>query len=202
MGAYLDYLGSGQPAAGGHFRLGLSTGSTTTIAGGAAILCLRWTDPAHYFVLLSCQIEAAITTAFTTAQLVDAALFVNHSWTTAPSGGTSVYPFAIPGTGKMRVQGGGMQNSLVSTLQIATTAALTTGTRVPDSNAIGEVQLQTTNTLGGSDTRTLYSLDTLNDHALVLGVNEGIEIQIPTTQGAVGVVKYYVNLRWAEVTQY
>jgi hypothetical protein len=37
---------------------------------------------------------------------------------------------------------------------------------------------------------------------MLFGVNEGLNLRIVTTQGAAGVVKYYIRLDWAEVAAY
>jgi hypothetical protein len=200
-GTYLDYIGTGAVLPGGHFRVGVLTGSTTVISGGGAISCLRWVDNAHQFVLLRLKVYANINTAFGTAQLSDIALFINRNWTTVPSGGTSIMPFGVGATGKVRDQGGSMQNSLINTWQVATTSALTTGTRTQDSNPVAYGMFNIT-ALGSAWETTLYDVAYANEHPIVLGINEGLEVQIITTQGATGKVVYYLDFAWAEVNNF
>jgi hypothetical protein len=200
-GTYLDYIGTGVVVPGGHFRVGVATGSTTGLTANQAICSLRWTDAAHQYILLKLKVYANINTAYSTAQLSDIALWFNRAFTVAPSGGTSVVPFGVTATGKVRDQGGSMQNSLISTWQVATTGNLTVGTRVQDSRPIAYGQFNII-ALGSTWETTLYDAAYANEHPVVLGVNEGLEVTIPTAQGSTGVVVYYLNWTWAEVNNF
>jgi hypothetical protein len=196
MVACLDYLGSGTVTPGGHYRVGLKTGKTTVITGGAAMLCWRWTDSSHLFVPLRIDVTAEIDTAFGTAQINDLALFVNRAWSTSPSAATAV-TFST-GEQKMRDMGGGMSDlaTFAPVVQIAATGAVTTGTRVQDTYPVGYGVFTVGNSAGNTGSLTLYNVAYGLNHPLALTANEGLEITIPTTQGASGKVVYYVNMKF------
>lgn len=208
MAFSLDYVGNPSSPAGGHYRLGLVTGGTTGLTANQAFFCLRFAGPAPLqFALINMRLNANISTAFGTAQLVDAALWVNRNYTTSPSGGTTVLPFK-PNENQMRDVGGvGMQplggvGGVFAGIQISTTAALTTGTRTQDTNPIGYTQFNNSNALGNCAESEIFKLTPGVSHPLLLGVNEGLELTVPTAQGATGVVKYYVSMEFALINQF
>ena len=199
----LDYTGASGLTPGGHFRTVLKTGLTTGMGANAPIASLRWAPAAGNLMLalLGVHAEMVITTAFTTPQAVDLEMFVARGFTAADSGGTAV---VLSGNNqKMRDGGGGvaMSASQIADLRAATTAALTAGTRTLDTTAIGSAVFGQSNVVGNADQRDLYRLEPA-DHALILAANEGLVFQVPTAQGAVGVVKYVISIKHAEILTY
>jgi hypothetical protein len=198
MSAFQDYVGQGQANPGGHYRLGLTTGLVTGLTAKQAFFSLFWANPTQYFRLLRLKVTAAVTTAFTTAQLSDVALYVNRGVSVAPSGGTAVLPIAV-GNNVMADTGVAapmeqLQSGFTGgAIQIATTGALTVGTRVQDTQAIA-YDVFNIIALGSADRSLLYDVANGLEYPLTLGANEGIELVVPTAQGAAGVVKYYVDL--------
>jgi hypothetical protein len=199
MGAWVDYLGTGATPPGGHYLVALATGATAGLTANQAILTWRWSDASHLLVLLNCKVSANVNTAYDAAQMIDAALWVNRSWSTAPSGGTTVV--FKPNENQVRDVGGSMAplQSFGSTCQVATTGALTTGTRVKDTYPIGYAQFNNSNALGNSAEVDIYNTVYGLDHPLMLGSNQGIEVTVPTAQGSTGKTVYYITLRVAVV---
>jgi hypothetical protein len=197
MGVYQDYVGLGQTAPGGHYRFGVITGAVVGLTANQAILCWRWMDINHPLRIYRIVVEATINVAFGTAQASDIALFVNRNWTSAPSGGTAILPFKA-NENVMATQGVGVAMNQLSaltatgTLQVATTGALTTGTRMQDTLPIKQGCFNCI-ALGSADVRTLLATDYGNEYPLTLGNQEGVEITVPTAQGATGKVVYYIN---------
>ncbi len=201
MSVYVDYVGQGSIPAGGHFRMGLKTGLTTILNSGDPVISLRWTDQSHQFVLHHCRAWANINTAFTTAQMVDLELFVARGFTASDTGGTAALPAG--NMNQMRDVGGARMNtSGLGDLRAATTVALGVGTRTLDGNSVGVAMFNQANALASTWEAVMYDCRVNEDHPLILGANEGLVWTIATTQGAVGKVRYYVNLVWSEVLTY
>jgi len=178
----------------GHYRASMMTGLTTGIAANGAILSLRWADTVRLFVPTRIQVGCAITTAFTAAQALDAEAIIARAFTASDTGGT-----AILLTNDQQKMRGIMGSSLVTDLRVATTAALGAGTRTLDGVGIGITSFPNTNGLGsGSSLVDLYAFSAYH-HPPAIALNEGLIVRLPTAQGAVGVVKYYLVLEWAEV---
>jgi hypothetical protein len=202
---YIDNQTGYGGGAGGHYFASLITGLTTGMAANAAIASLRWGDTgptttpssiAHprVFVLLNVDVGAVCTTAFGTAQSVDAELIIARSFTASDSGGTQV---TAANVSRARAT---MPPSLVTDLRVATTAGLTAGTRTLDGVGFANCTIYTQNTAGGGDTmQSVYACEAAGMHPVTLTTNEGLIVRVPTAQGASGVIKYYIALTWAEV---
>lgn len=179
----------------GHYSLAAATGLTTVIAAGGSLFSFRWTDSSSLAVIYRVEVNAGVTTAFTTGQPVDCDLIVARAFTASDTTGTSLLPSGQ--ANKMRTSI--MTSSLVGDVRIATTAALSAGTKTLDAQAIG-IAAFAGNVVGAVGTPTdLLQTTASGEHPLVLSANEGFNIRVVTTQGAVGVVKYYVRVNWAEV---
>ncbi len=204
MGVFIDYVGQSATPAGGHYRLSCrTTGLTTTQASLVPIFSLRWTDPVHYFVLLDFKIGVGVNTAYTTAQIIDAYLYVARQYTVADTTNTTAVAVPSGNMAKMRDFGGSqMSSSSVSSILVANTAGMTGSTRTLDTQPIGASVLSCAAALGSGAESQLYSCNFGNDHPLVLGVNEGLVVTIFTAIVTPGTSQYYFNLRWAEVTQF
>jgi hypothetical protein len=178
----------------GHYRASMMTGLTTGIAALGAIMSFRWTDSSRLFVPTRLQAGCVITTAFTAAQALDAEAIIARAFTASDTGGT-----ALVLSGDFQKMRSIMGTSLVGDFRIATTAALGSGTRTLDTVGIGATSFPNTNALGtGSALVDLYAFSAYH-HPPSLAVNEGLIVRLLTAQGAVGVVKYYVVLEWAEI---
>lgn len=187
--------------AGGHFGVAAATGSTTGLSAGGAIYSFRWTDSARIAVIQKVLVGAVVVTAFGTAQEVSADLVVVRGFTASDTSGTAISMSA--NSGKKRTS---MANSLVGDMRISTTTALTAGTGTADTNAVGYWIAgggAAFNSVGSSSGMVpLFQVIPGAEHSLVLSQNEGFRIRVPVAQGATGVVRYTVNVDWAEVPSY
>lgn len=187
---------------GGHFNAVFSFSNTA--AGPAAnsdLLSLRWTDSKMLFVLKKVVFNLAVTTAFTTAQAVDAALYKATAFTASPSGGTALAPASVA----QRSRSANMAGSLIGNTgigQISSGAALTAGTRTLDTYPSGYAAIAATATVGAAGQATIFDVRDFGVHPIVLGANEGIVIQNTIANGAAGVAKYSFTMSWAEVPVY
>lgn len=174
--------------------LGVPTGLLTTVAAGGAIFSLRNTG-ANLILIRRIGIGFVTTTAFTAAQRLEYGLRSARAWTAADSGGTAI-SFASSNTD--------MKTSLAAPnveARVATTAALTAGTRSPDANYQG-ITAGWSGAIGAA--APVPCIDNLlkhdpGDHPIVLANNEGILIDNLVLMGAVGVGVAYINVELAEV---
>lgn len=206
MSIFQDYAGgqTATTAVGGHYRFAAKSGLTTTISGGGAIMCFRWTDSSRYCRIRQLRVGATMNTAFGTAQTSDIALFKATGWTTAPTAGVTItQPVTLENQmgdqgliTNMASLGGNLFPTVANNIAVANTGALTTGSPTVDSNAIANDVFNII-ALGSSDRVILYDISTNFDYPLTLGQNEGFVITIPTTQGATGKVVYYFSLVFA-----
>ena len=138
------------------------------------------------------------TTAFTAAQTVDFELVVARAFAVSDSGGTAI---SITGSnGKHRTS---LSTPTSLDARIATTAALTAGTRTLDANALGQIA-GWSGAVGQGIAPTVDNLlsHTPGDHPLVLAQNEGFIVRPITALGAAGVGNFYVNMEFAEAAAY
>jgi len=177
------------------YRLAGISGALTGAGAASTVFSFRWGS-----VLMNCLITRFnwwwfTSTAFTTAQIVDNALYVARGFSGSDSGGTDLTPATNDNKKKTA-----SQTSLVTSIRISSTAALTAGTRTLDgksmaaagqySNAVG-VQL--------SPGAAYFNFDLNEEGPIFLAQNEGIVLQNLTAMGAAGVIKLYVDMAWLEI---
>jgi hypothetical protein len=130
----------GQAGGGGYYRQVIKTGQVgATLAAGAIIFAMQWapTDAQMgrkwRFELKYFRCYALTVVAFSAAQLVDCYLFKVRGFTGADTGGTQV----VPATLDQKEQNRYADSKLVTAgdLRIASTAALSAGTRTPEAQA-------------------------------------------------------------------
>lgn len=173
------------------------SGAMTGVAAASAVFSLRNTGT-NLLMIRRIGIGAVLTTAFTTAQKLDYSIALARSFTVADSGGT-----AIALTGSNAKHRTSLATLTTNDCRIATTTALTAGTKTLDANRMGMVAFW-----GGAIgatlnpvTDNLFSHNT-GDYPLVLANNEGVNIMNETLMGATGVVALYVNIEFAEATAF
>lgn len=184
---------------GGHYRVAASTGALTGVAAAGAIFSARWSPGStnSYALLKRVQIASIITTAFTTAQAIDFDIVTDRAFTAADTGGTPITP--ILGNSQKN-RSSIMNTSQMTDMRIATTGALGAGTKTADASAMGITCHPNNNSIGsGSALIDLYKEDVQAAHPVMFGNNEGFNIRMVTAMGAVGVIKVYVVVEWAEV---
>lgn len=183
----------------GWFSLGVSTGGLSGVAAAGSIFSFR-NIAANPIIVRRVGLTNITSPGYTAAQFLDFGLVVARNWTASDTGGT-----AISVTGN----NGKHRTSLVTPTsidcRIATTTALTAGTRTLDANSLAQVgtlaaaSVAGVNIVGGLS--NLLSHDA-GDYPLVLAQNEGFIIQNITLMGAGGGGKIYVNMEFAEAVSY
>jgi hypothetical protein len=191
---------------GGYYRIGASTGTMAAALGAnSEIFQFRYVTAASRIALvyrISCSAGANV--AATAAALVQFRATIARAWTVAGSGGTRI---TLTGDNvNLRTS---MTTSEVNDAGIATTAALTAGTKTLDTTDIGAVSIgigtgaitvaANLNLLtdgGGS----LFDADDNGGHPIVLANQEGFVVRSganawPATMTWAG----SVNVVWAEV---
>jgi hypothetical protein len=189
-----------QGIVGGHYLAAPVSGALTGVAAAGPVFSFRWSPSqgaSPYALIKRIQLGWATTTAFTAQQALTFSGVRATAFTVADTGGTAYAPFAT-GTQKMRT--GLMSPSVVADFRMATTGALTAGTRTFDTLPFGYVTgIGPITTVTATPLVDLYSETTTSQHPLILAANEGFEILNVIAMGAAGVINLYVVVSWAEV---
>jgi hypothetical protein len=202
MAAFQDYAGNSATAAGGHYRIGFTTGAVTGLTANQYFFGWRWNVNAWSCRMRQIKVTANMNVAFGTAQISDVALWRCQGWSVAPTAGTAI---TMPTTNNQvmadQTVGASMAqfSSFISTATfaglaaIASTGALTTGSPTVDANPLAYDVFNIT-ALGSADRVVLYDTTFGIDYPLTFGNLEGFLLSVPTAQGATGKVLYYVDL--------
>ena len=177
--------------------LGAKSGLVTGVAAAGPLFSFR-NISANPVIVRRVGAGFITTTAFSTAQIVDFWLVVARAFTVSDSGGTAI---SITGSnGKHRTS---LAIPTSVDARIATTAALTAGTRTLDANAFGQIA-GWSGAVGQGIAPTVDNLlsHTPGDHPLVLAQNEGFIVRPVTALGPAGVGNFYVNMEFAEAAAY
>ena len=179
--------------------IGSQTGNLTGLAALAPIFAFRNLG-ANPIVVRRIGLAVIIGTGFTAAQFVDYGLMIARSWTASDTGGTAI---AVTGSNcKHRTS---LATPTSVDCRIATTVALTAGTRTLDSNNISQLGgIALASTLSAVVPNSLNNLlqhDT-GEYPLVLAQNEGLIVQSITAMAAGGILKALVNMEFAEAVSY
>jgi hypothetical protein len=178
----------------GYSAFGAQSGALTGVAANAPVFSLRNAAGNGELVLVRhIGLGFLTTTAFTTAQIVDYGLFFARPFTASDSGGTAI---SIAGNNTKVRTSLAAPNSMDA--RIATTAALTAGTRTLDTNALAQIGAWS----GGAGQGVVPLQNNLwdqytGDQLIVLAPNEGLVVANLTAMGAAGVVRLYVNVEFA-----
>lgn len=181
----------------GWYSVGVQSGLMTGVVAGGAIFSLR-NIGTNLLIVRRVGISFICTTAFTAAQRMDFGLIAARTFSASDSGGTAI---ALTGNNtKSRTSLAAPTNL---DLRIATTAALTAGTKTLDTNNLSQVGgwIGAIGATIGPSNNNLVQHDA-GDYPIVLANNEGINIQNLTLMGATGVGIAYVNLEFAEATAF
>jgi hypothetical protein len=177
--------------------IGAISGALTAAAAGGAVFSLRNLS-SNLLLIRRVGVGFITTTAFTTPQMVQYGLMVARNFTVSDSGGTAIS--LISNNTKYRTT---LALPTSIDCRIATTAALTAGTKTLDTNTLA-VQGGFSGAVGVTLAPAQDNLlqHTPGDYPLVLGQNEGINIQNLLLMGAAGVGSFFVNLEFAEVASF
>ena len=183
----------------GIYSVSMSTGVMAAgLAAGAEIWQLRWTDATRFCAVYSVEFDGAGSIAAFAAGATRADVVIARNWTADGSGGT-----AATLTGNNNKLRSSMGSPLVGAVRIASTAALTAGTKTLDSQAVGAIARGATATAGIEILPALHlfsASDDSDNHPIVLAQNEGLVVRC--TVPATGTWTGGVSSRWAELGAY
>lgn len=179
----------------GYYSVSGASGALTGVAAAGPVFSFRNTG-ANLILVRRVTIGFVTTTAFTTAQGLDYQIFRANSFTASDSGGTALFT-----AGQNKHRNSFTNVTSAPDIRIASTAALTAGTRTLETAGMGIA--------GGSSTAVGTSMaitDMLEqdsgDYPLVLAQNEGFVILNGILMGAAGVIRLQVSVEYAEASSY
>lgn len=180
------------PGSLGTYRISANTGLMAAgMAASSEIFQMRWTDATRLCVIERVAFDGLGSVTAFAAGVVNLRLTVARSWSADGSGGTAITP------AKMRAS---MGSSLVAGVRIASTAALTAGTKTLDAidhgGAVGSVAA----TAGAGVSPQSFMDVMAGGYPIVLTANEGIVIR--ATVPATGTWTAGITLHWTEMTAY
>ena len=181
---------------GNSYRVGLMSGLITILNAADPVFSFRWSSLTHRMYLQELNVNFDLTTAFGGAQDVAWAAYFARSYTVSDSGGT-----ATTLTGDNCKTDTSLETTRMGDMRIATTVALTSGTRTLDTqpmwirpgmfgNAVGNGNIDTMPLVAGIDNAT---------NPILFRTNEGMVISPMITMGAAGVGHLFVQLSWLEI---
>jgi len=192
----------------GKWRLSAVTGLTTGLGANAPIFAARFAPTTFVRACITdLRIKAQIITPFTSAQEISASIFIARSFTASDTGGTAVTPAGL--SGMVSSVSDSAYTTAFTDIRVATTAAITAGTRTLDANPIlylpgaqilaatsaGQGYFETDMTNGG-DQR--FGINLQGQTNGVAANAEGIVVTLPIAQGAAGTVRYSIEVEWVE----
>lgn len=193
--------------AGGVFRAGAVSGTmAAALAANAELFQFRYVTGASRIALIhSISISAGANAAATAAGLVKFVATIARAWTVAGTGGTR-----LTLTGDNVNLRTAMSGSEVNDAGIATTGALTAGTKTLDSTNIGIVAIgigtgaiTTAASLNLLPQTDLFRADVDGGYPIVLANQEGFVIRNGATAWPAAMTWHFaVNVQWSEVPAY
>lgn len=206
--------GQGNQTVLGHYAVGQKSGTTLTIGAGGILGSIRWapTLANTFAVLMRIKASYAITTAVTTATIMDLQAIIARGFTVDFT--TASTAINLSTTGKTNQMRGSMSQSQMGANgpRICTTTVMSGQTATADAAPFAVATLPTLAPSTATGTAvalpigaavpmaTLYEWTGLGQHPVVLGNNEGVFIET-VTAGPIttGGVSYYFQWEWAEV---
>lgn len=183
----------------GSYRLSLLSGTMAAgLAANSEIYQFRWSDASRLCVVTSVVWDglSGSSTAFT-AGFGKCDMMVARSWTADGSGGS-----AATLTGNNQKNRTNMATTLLGAARIASTAALTAGTKTLDSQSIGQYSATfgTTANTQWMPQFDLFHADPGGESPLILAQNEGFVVR--ATVPATGTWQFGLTVCWTELTSY
>jgi len=179
----------------GYYSVAGASGALTGVAAAGPVWSFRNTG-ANLILVRRVSIGFVTTTAFTTAQGLDYQMLRANSFTASDSGGTALFT-----AGQNKHRNSFTNITSAPDIRIASTGALTAGTRTLETAGVGIA--------GGSSTAVGTSMpitDILEqdsgDYPFVLAQNEGFVITNGIAMGAAGVIRLQVSVEYAEAAAY
>lgn len=181
----------------GIYQISMQTGTMAAgLAANAEIFQFRWTDATRLALVTQVRFDGLGSIAAFAAGFAGFQVNIARSWTVDGSGGTAA---TITGNNqKLRTS---MGTTLLGAARIASTAALTAGTKTLDSQGCGGFVGGLTAVAGaGLQQANLLDNETTNEHPIVLAQNEGLVVR--ATVPATGTWTGGVTIKWIEVAAY
>lgn len=183
----------------GWYSIGAQSGLITGVAANGALFSFR-NLAANPIIVRRIGVGFTCTVGFTGAQVLDWGLNIARAFSASDTGGT-----AIAVTGSNTKHRTSLATPTSIDCRIATTGALTAGTKTLDTNTVAQVgafaAASTVGVMVQAAPNNLLSHDA-GDYPLVLAQNEGFNILNLAAMGAAGVGKFYVNMEFAEAASY
>jgi len=177
------------------YRIGLSSGLITILNAGDPAFSLQWTSTTYKMIIQEIDINFVLTTAFGAAQDISWGAYFARSYTVADTGGT-----AATLTGNNCKLDTNFNTTRVADMRIATTVALTAGTRTLDTQPLIMRCGMLGNALGNHMGELIRSIGVRDaENPITIRTNEGLVIAPIVTMGATGVGHLYVRMSWVEV---
>lgn len=178
----------------------LATGNLTGVTNSSStgtVWSLRQIDTSLLLVR-RLGISWVTTTGYTAAQYQDWGVSIARSFSVSDSGGTAWS--SASNNSKLRTSFG---TPTSMDLRIATTAALTAGTRTVDTNVVGQAGCNNAAGTAGGTLQFVWLIDQgPGDYPFVLAQNEGMIIWPQTAMGAAGVGTLTVTVEFAQATSF
>jgi hypothetical protein len=189
----------------GYYATGMLSGTiAAALAANSELFQFRWPDATRLAVIYRLVCSAGLNVAATAAGLFGLRGCIARSWTVAGSGGTRATM-----TGNNQKLRTSMGTSLVNDIGMATTAALTAGTKTLDAQdfgviatGIGTGAITTGVNLPIFPQQNLLNIDASTDHPIVLATNEGIVVRSGPIAPATMTWHLGVSVQWAEVAAF
>lgn len=190
-----DFKGPDGAHQGGHFRRVFTTGATTGIAAGGALLSFRWTNVDRAFLLNRIRAWATIGTAFTTAQEISCDLVRVTNFGSNDGAGTNI-DLGESGR-KIRAL---MAPAQVAQVRVADAAAVTPGANTVEEAAFaGDCFAGLLNVVGSMARATIYDVNAGLESPFAIRAQEGFRVRNKVLEGAVGVVVFTFEVDWIEM---
>lgn len=187
--------------AGGAYRIALKTGAVAAgVAAAAPLFAIQWTDTQTRMVIQSLNLNVVVTTAYGTAQTLAFSLFAARAFTVADSGGTAITTTQTLDQALDRNMGQSRLFAGNGDMRIATTAAITAGTRTLDDQPMYTWVSGLSATLTQATQNYPIEFGILDaTNPMTLRQNDGLVITNDVLLGATGVIVVYLAIEWTEV---
>lgn len=179
----------------GYYSVSGASGALTGVAAAGPVFSFRNTG-SNLILVRRITMGFVVTTAFTAAQGLDYQLFRANSFTASDSGGTALFT-----AGQNKHRNSFTNITSAPDIRIASTAALTAGTRTLETNGMG-IAGGSASALGASMPPADLLEQDAGDYPLILAQNEGFVIANGIAMGAAGVIRLQVSVEYAETASY
>lgn len=179
----------------GYYSVSGASGALTGVAAAGPVFSFRNTG-ANLLLVRRVTIGFVVTTAFTTAQGLDYQIFKANSFTASDSGGTALF---TAGANKHRSSFTNITSA--PDIRIASTAALTAGTRTLETAGMGIAGGAATSVGAAMNATDILEQDA-GDYPFVFAQNEGFVIANGIAMGAAGVIRLQVSVEYCETSSY